>query len=81
MRVGMRHSLGFIYLVPGYAPSEMYESAEKGAFYDKFNSLLDLCFPQETLIVFGDFRATTGRDRASYELCSGHHLSGTRKDN
>ncbi|KAG0730330.1 Conserved oligomeric Golgi complex subunit 4 [Chionoecetes opilio] len=41
----------------------------------------DQCPPRDTLIVLGDFNATTGTVRDGYELCVGPHGSGTRNTN
>ncbi|MEL6802745.1 MAG: reverse transcriptase domain-containing protein, partial [Bacteroidota bacterium] len=81
MRVRMKHTLGFISLIAVYAPTEVCKAEEKEMFYAKLNSILDQCPPRDTLVVLGDFNATTGADRAGYELCVGPHGSGTRNNN
>ncbi|KAG0730476.1 Transposon TX1 uncharacterized protein [Chionoecetes opilio] len=43
-----------------YAPTEMRKTEEKEMFYAKLDSVLDQCPPRDTLIVLGDFNATTG---------------------
>ncbi|KAG0717729.1 Craniofacial development protein 2 [Chionoecetes opilio] len=78
MRVRMKHTLGFMSLVAVYAPTEVRKTEEKEMFYAKLNSVLDQCPPRDTLIVLGDFNATTGTVRDGYELCVGPHGSGTR---
>ncbi|KAG0719096.1 Craniofacial development protein 2 [Chionoecetes opilio] len=69
MRVRMKHTLGFMSLVAVYAPTEMRKTEEKEMFYAKLDSVLDQCPPRDTLIVLGDFNATTGNVRDGYELC------------
>ncbi|XP_050735881.1 uncharacterized protein LOC127008208 [Eriocheir sinensis] len=71
MRARLKHTLGFMSLVAVYAPTEMRETEEKETFYAKLVSVLDQCPPRDTLIVLGDFSATTGIDRVrvGYELC------------
>ncbi|KAG0722293.1 Craniofacial development protein 2 [Chionoecetes opilio] len=81
MRVRMKHTLGFMSLVAVYAPTEMRRTEEKEMFYAKLDSVLDQCPPRDTLIVLGDFNATTGTVREGYELCVGPHGSGTRNTN
>ncbi|KAG0725368.1 Craniofacial development protein 2 [Chionoecetes opilio] len=81
MRVRMKHTLGFMSLVAVYAPTEMRKTEEKEMFYAKLDSVLDQCPPRDTLIVLGDFNATTGTVRDGYELCVGPHGSGTRNTN
>ena len=81
MRLRMKHTLGFMSVVAVYAPTEMCETDEKEMFYAKLNSVLDQCPRRDVLIVLGDFNATTGTERAGYELCVGPHGSGTRNTN
>ena len=81
MRVRMKHTFGFISLVAVYAPTEMREIEEKEMFYAKLDSVLDRCPSRDTLIVLGDFNASTGTERDGYELCVGPHGSGTRNTN
>ncbi|KAG0728675.1 Craniofacial development protein 2 [Chionoecetes opilio] len=80
-RVRMKHTLGFMSLVAVYAPTEVRKTEEKEMFYAKLDSVLDQCPPQDTLIVLGDFNATTGTVRDGYELCISPHGSGTRNTN
>ncbi|KAG0723422.1 Transposon TX1 uncharacterized protein [Chionoecetes opilio] len=80
MRVRLKHTLGFMILVAVYAPTEMRKTEEE-MFYAKLDSVLDQCPPRDTLIVLGDFNATTGTGRDGYELCVGPHGSGTRNTN
>ncbi|KAG0730190.1 Craniofacial development protein 2 [Chionoecetes opilio] len=81
LRVRMKHTLGFMSLVAVYAPTRMRKTEEKEMFYAKLDSVLDQCPPRDTLIVLGDFNATTGTVRDGYELCGGPHGSGTRNTN
>ena len=62
MRVRLKHTLGFMSLVAVYAPTEMCETEEKEMFYAKLDSVLDQCPLRDTLIVLGDFNATTGTE-------------------
>ncbi|KAG0710377.1 Craniofacial development protein 2 [Chionoecetes opilio] len=81
MRVRMKHTLGFMSIVAVYAPTEVRKTEEKEMFYAELDSVLDQCPPRDTLIVLGDFNATTGTVRDGYELCVGPHGSGTRNTN
>ncbi|KAG0724748.1 LINE-1 retrotransposable element ORF2 protein [Chionoecetes opilio] len=81
MRVRMKHTLDFMSLVAVYAPTEMRKTEAKEMFYAKLDSVLDQCPSRDTLIVLGDFNATTGTVRDGYELCVGPHGSGTRNTN
>ena len=39
--------------------------------------VVDQCHRRDTLLVMGDFNASTGTDRDGYETCVGPHESGT----
>ena len=45
------------------------------------SSLVDQCPRRDTLLVLGDFNASTGTDRDGYETCVGPHGSGTVTQN
>ena len=61
MRLRLKHTWGFMFLVAVYAPTEVSEADEKEMFYAKLDSILDQYPPcQDTLIVLGDFNAVTG---------------------
>ena len=77
MRLRIHHSLGVISLVSVYAPTEASGLTVKDAFYATPESVVDQCPRQDTLLVLGDFNASTGTDRDGYETCVGHHGSGT----
>lgn len=65
----MKHTLSFISLFVITAPTEMCEVDEKDVVCDKLDSLLNCCHPLlNTLIVLGDFDATTGTEIAGYEV-------------
>lgn len=63
-----------------YAPTKICEMEEK-MFYTKLESTIDQCSLRDVLIVLGNFNTVTGTDRADYEMCIGHHGSGTRNSN
>ena len=44
-------------------------------------SVVDECPRRDTLLVLGDFNASTGTDRDGYETCVGPHGSGTMNQN
>ena len=81
MRLRIKHSLGAISLVVVYAPTEMANRDTKEAFYVSLKSEVGRCPSRDTLLVVGDFNATTGTDRTGYEECIGPHGSGTRGTN
>ena len=63
MRLRIRHSLGVISLVSVYSPTEASDLTVKDTFYAKLESVVDQCPRRDTLLVFGDFSASTGTDR------------------
>ena len=81
MRLRIRHSLGVISLVSVYAPTEASDLTMKDAFYAMLESVVDRCPKRDTLLVLGDFNASTGTDRDGYETCVGPHGSGTVNQN
>ena len=81
MRLRIRHSLGVISVVSVYAPTEMSDAVDKDSFYSQLESVLDQCPRGDTLLVLGDFNASTGTDRDGYETCIGPHGSGIRRQN
>ena len=81
MRLRLKHTLGFLSLVAGYAPTNVCGAVEKEMFYDKLDSILDQCPHRDTLIVLRNFNAVTDTERSGYELCVGPHGSGTKNTN
>ena len=81
MRLMIRHSLGVISLVSVYALTEASDLTVKNAFYATLESVVDQCSRQDTLLVLGDFNASTGTDRDGYKTCVGPHGSGTVNQN
>ena len=81
MRRRICHSLGIISLVSIYAPMEASDLTVKDAFYAALESVVDQCSRQDTLLVLGDFNASTGTDRDGYETCVNPHGSGTLNQN
>ena len=49
----------------------------KDTFYATLESVVDQCPRRDTLLVLGDFNASTGTDRDGYETCVSPHGSGT----
>ena len=81
MRRRIRHSLGVVSLVSVYAPPEASDLTVKDAFYAMLKSVVDQCPRQNTLLVLGDFNASTGTDRDGYETRVGPHGSETVNQN
>ena len=81
MRRRIRHSLGVVSLVSVYAPTEVSGLTGKDAFYGTLESVVDQCPRRDTLLVLGDFIASTGTDGDGYETCVGPHGSGTVNQN
>ena len=73
--------MGVISLVSVNAPTEVSDLTMKDTFYAMLESVVDQCPRQDTLLVLGDFNASTGTDRDSYETCVGPHGSGTVNQN
>ena len=71
------HSLGIISLVSVYAPAEASDLTVKNVFHVTLESVVDQCARHDTLLVLGDFNASTGTDRDGYETCVGPHGSVT----
>ena len=59
MRLRIRQSLGVVSLVSVYAPTEASDLTLKDAFYATLESVVDQCSRQDTLLVLGDFNAST----------------------
>ena len=81
MRRRIRHSFGVISLVSVYAPTVASDLTVKDAFYAMLKSVVVQCPRRDTLLVLGDFNASTGTERDGYETCVGPHGSGTMNQN
>ena len=81
MRLRIHHSLGVISLVSVYAPTEASDLTMKDVLHATLKSVVDQCPKEDTLLVLGDFNASTGTDRDGYETCVGPHGSGTMNQN
>jgi exonuclease III len=81
MRVRLQHSCGAVSIISVYAPTENADSSVKDAFYADLHSAVRACRRSDTLLVLGDFNATTGTDRIGYEGCLGPFGSGSRNQN
>ena len=73
-RQWIHHSLGVISLVSVYAPTEASDLTVKDAFCATFESVVDQCPRRDTLLVLGDFIASTGTDRDGHQTCVGLEL-------
>ena len=62
-------------------PTEMRYRTMMDAFDATLESVVDHCPGQDTLLVLGDFNASSGTDRDGYETCFGPHGSGTVNQN
>ena len=71
MRLRICHSLGVVFLVSIYAPNEVSDLTVKDTFYATLESVVDQCPRRDTLLVWGDFNASTGTDRDRYETSVG----------
>ena len=80
MRLRIPHTLGWISVVAVYAPTGVSDVTTKEAFYAKLHAVVDAIPKVETLIVLGDFNATTGTSRDGYESCVGPYGSGRRDE-
>ena len=69
MRFRIRQSLGVISLVFACAPIEASDLTVKDRFYAALESVVDQCPRLDTLLVLGDFIASTGTDRDGDETC------------
>ena len=69
MRLRIHHSLGVVSLVSGNAPTEVSELTVKDAFYATLDYVDDQCPRRDTLLVLGDFIASTGTGRDAYDTC------------
>ena len=77
MRLKIRHSFSVISLVFVYAPTEARDITVKDALYASLESVVDQCPRRDTLLVLGDFNASTGTNWDGYETYVGSHVSGT----
>lgn len=77
------HTSGFKSLISVYATSKMWEADDNNyKFWDNLNSIFGRCHPLSiTLIVLGDFSATTVTEKGGYVLCIGPHVFSTRNTN
>ena len=69
MILRIHHSLGVISLASVYAPTEASDITVKDVFYAALESGVNQCPRRETLLVLGDFNASTGTGRDGYETC------------
>jgi len=81
IRLRIRHSLCIVSLVSVYVPTEASDLTVKDAFYATLESVVDQCPRRDTLLVLGDFNASTATDRAGYETCVGPRGFGTVNQN
>ena len=68
MRQRIHHSLGVVSCVSVYAPTEASGLTVKDSFYATLESVVDQCPRQDTLLVMGDFNASTATDRDGYGM-------------
>ena len=61
--------MGVVSLVSAYAPTEVSDLTVKDAFYATLEPVVDQYPRRDTLLVLGDFNASTGTDRDGYETC------------
>ena len=59
--------MGVISLVSVSAPTEASDLTMKDAFYATLESVVEQCTRRDTLLVLGDFNASTGTNRDGYE--------------
>ena len=81
VRRRIHHSFGVISMVSVYAPTEESDLTVNDAFSAMLESVLDQCPRRDTLLVLGDFNASTGTERDGYETRVGPHGSGTMNQN
>ena len=62
MRLRTTHTLCVNSLASVYAPNEVREFHVKEAFYAQLQMVMNSCAEGDTLIVLGEFNATTGTD-------------------
>ena len=58
--------MGVVSLVSAHAPTEASDLTVKDAFFATLESAVDPCPRRDTLLVLGDFMASTGTDRDGY---------------
>ena len=63
-------SFGVVTLVSVYAATEASDLTMKDAFYATLESVVGRCPRRESLLILGDFNASTGTDKVGYETCS-----------
>ena len=81
MRLRIRHCLGDVSLVSVHAPTEASDLTMKDTFYAMLKSVVDQYSRQDTLLILGDFNASTGTDRDGYETRFGPRWSGNVNQN
>ena len=73
--------MGVISLVSVYASTEASDLTVKEAFYAALESVVDQCPRRNTLLILGDFNASTGTERDGDETCVGPCGSRTVNQN
>ena len=63
-----------------YSPTGVSVLSVKEDFYAQLQSMIDQVPGRDTMIILGDFNATTGTDRDGCETCVGPHGSGRRDE-
>ena len=81
MRRSSCQSLVVISRVSVFATTEASDLTVKDAFYATLESVVDQSLRRDTLLVLGDFNASTGTERDGYETCVGAQGSGTVNQN
>ena len=81
MRLRIRHSFAVISLVSIYALTGASYLTVKDALYAALACVVVQCPRLDTLLIFGEFNASTDTDREGYEMCVGPQGSGAVNQN
>ena len=68
-------------IVPCYAPTNEHDDADKDAFYQHLQDVVDKIPRHDILIVMGDLNAQIGGSRSGFEHVLDPHAFGNRTDN
>ncbi|VDO94057.1 unnamed protein product [Schistosoma margrebowiei] len=68
-------------IIQCYAPTNDSNDDVKDQFYDRLQSIIEICTRKDLIILMGDLNAKVGIENTGYEDIMGRHGLGERKEN